>query len=1277
MNFRSHLHFPFRSSCDTRPRLRRTAGILFVTAVTLSLPGRADDEPPPTTVVVNTNDIWDHQKFDLQEAITKVADGGTIQFDMPAGEDVNLGYQVTIAKNLTIEGPGEDQLTIQRGFVIAVGCEVDITGLTFKHGSKWYYDTEGGGAIANYGTTTVSECTFTLNEADDIRGGAIHNLATLTIDDCLFEDNTADGDSGGAIANDGSLTVENSRFIDNTVAAHGYIEGGAAIDNSAAGTMVIHSNCLFQGNTTDGTWGLGGAIRNEGDAQISDCEFTSNQCTDYGGAIYSTTTAPAELILTDCEFTSNSCGYYGGAVRNKSGVCDFVRCTFTTNTGEYGGAASLEGESTMTDCLLTSNTATESTWGGGGILNKGVLTLEGTDLTNNTSTLGNGGAIFNDAGTLTIDDAGISGNTCPDGEGAGICNNSGSLTIDNAVISDNTAFEGGGGITNRQQGTVTCTMVEIHGNQVTDEYGEGGGISNVGVLSLTDCHVHDNDCTGDSSDGGGIYSRSGYSGTIEADVELLRCTVADNTCLGDGAGIHSDESSSLNATLRVRDSTISGNQALDPDYSSGGGVNCGGVARFVNSTISENSAESGGGIYAYGCEILLAHTTVSANTASYGGGGLYARFDPGSLMTHTILGGNSAPSRPDAYRSTSGSELVSGGHNVVGDMDGFSYTLGTGDLVGAPGLAPLADNGGTTWTHALNAGSLAADAGDPAFDPNAYTPPLTTDQRGEARVSGGGIDIGAFEGGVLVELAVDIFDDIDNGNFDAGDRSLREAVIRANTHSDPVVILLPAGTYPVTDGELLISNTSAPIVIAGAGAAALDAQSGNRILQIAVGSELGLTGLVLRNGSCFGTDDGGALLNHGTLVAEDCEFVANSSADRGGALWNGGKATLGGCRFEDNQSGHDGGSIANTGELTAVGCFFHKCNSSAGAVVLDNTGTANLLTCWIERSQHAPSNTVGATIENESGATLGITNSMLFLNVARGGAVLDSGGVATLRHCSLFGSSGSILDSLRSEGGVLNIGHCMILSFLQNDIDPSSVTSLGYNLISRQVIWTTAAGDIVGETPKANNAYLLPSSRGVNEGDPLFSDPTLTTDIYGHPRVSGGRIDIGAIEIRDEFLSLDDFVTGFFSPEQLADPQVADPGADPDHDGKATRVEAFAGGTPSQSDGTAPVTMVTGDAAPDGPDPGDEDEVVPSDIEFLLDERMTFLRGEVHTSDDLGVWTKRAVYQPLGAGLGYQRTDTGGLTFVEDSKSGYVWTIHESIDDAGDREFVRMVVVEP
>ena len=66
---------------------------------------------------------------------------------------------------------------------------------------------------------------------------------------------------------------------------------------------------------------------------------------------------------------------------------------------------------------------------------------------------------------------------------------------------------------------------------------------------------------------------------------------------------------------------------------------------------------------------------------------------------------------------------------------------GSGNITGAdPLLDPLADNGGRTLTHVPRAGSPILDSGNPAI---AGAP--ATDQRGEERIRGAAIDIGAVE----------------------------------------------------------------------------------------------------------------------------------------------------------------------------------------------------------------------------------------------------------------------------------------------------------------------------------------------------------------------------------------------------------------------------------------------------------------------------------------------------------------------------------------------------
>src|SRR5207253_3793893 len=90
----------------------------------------------------------------------------------------------------------------------------------------------------------------------------------------------------------------------------------------------------------------------------------------------------------------------------------------------------------------------------------------------------------------------------------------------------------------------------------------------------------------------------------------------------------------------------------------------------------------------------------------------------------------------------SGGSITSLGYNLSND-DGGGFLGATGDQINTdPIIGPLQDNGGLSFTRALLTGSPAIDTGDPAFDPNNLTPPLTTDQRGPgfARVANSVID---------------------------------------------------------------------------------------------------------------------------------------------------------------------------------------------------------------------------------------------------------------------------------------------------------------------------------------------------------------------------------------------------------------------------------------------------------------------------------------------------------------------------------------------------------
>jgi hypothetical protein len=280
------------------------------------------------------------------------------------------------------------------------------------------------------------------------------------------------------------------------------------------------------------------------------------------------------------------------------------------------------------------------------------------------------------------------------------------ITASSVEISDLTITNGnsygssGGGILIEEMGSLTLADSIINNNSG----GIGGGINNVGVLSMSNVTISGNTA---SVWGGGISNTGNMT--------IYNSTVSHNTAVI-GGGI-------LN-TVSI--------------FSSG--IVQAGTAVLENVTVSGNSAsDMGGGIASSGTNvggsITLTSLTVSnctlTNNAALTAGGLFNQFGTATLrntiIANSLLGGGCDGT------------ITSSGHNLdSGNTCGFAST---GDLVNTdPLLGPLEDNGGPTFTHALLEGSPAINAGDSVGV-------STDDQRGYPRIWNGTVDIGAYEYG--------------------------------------------------------------------------------------------------------------------------------------------------------------------------------------------------------------------------------------------------------------------------------------------------------------------------------------------------------------------------------------------------------------------------------------------------------------------------------------------------------------------------------------------------
>jgi Right handed beta helix region/Dockerin type I domain len=224
------------------------------------------------------------------------------------------------------------------------------------------------------------------------------------------------------------------------------------------------------------------------------------------------------------------------------------------------------------------------------------------------------------------------------GVGGGI-DNVGTLTVTDSTIDNNGADLGGGGIFN--SGTLTVTNSTIDNNFTATN---GGGIDSTGTLTVTNCTISNN--SPENNEGGGIY--------VAGMATVTNSTIAGNSA-DDGGGIY------VAGTATVTNSTIDNNSTENNEgggiyvagmatvtnstidnnggANEGGGIYVAGMATVTNSTIDNNSTENniGGGIYVAGMATVT-DSTIDNNSAEDGGGGIY---NSGTLaLTNSTIGNN-------------------------------------------------------------------------------------------------------------------------------------------------------------------------------------------------------------------------------------------------------------------------------------------------------------------------------------------------------------------------------------------------------------------------------------------------------------------------------------------------------------------------------------------------------------------------------------------------------------------------------------------------------------
>lgn len=643
----------------------------------------------------------------------------------------------------SINGPGANLLTISgnnanRVLYINGAATVTIYGVKITGGNKNASPSTGGG-IYNFG-------------------------GTLTVNNSIFSGNTANGVGGGIDNNNDTVNLNNST-VNGNKALHG---GGIS---SAGGATAYLVNTTVTGNTATGN---GGGIDASGSVYLSNVTVSSNTANYGGGVIQNSGTFNARNSIFGDNIAAVRGADFLGTLFSSQGYNLIENTTGTVFTGTTSGnitgrdprlgLLADNGGPTPTQALLPDSPAIDAAnsvsivaydqrgfgrprdGDGDGLSRTDIGAFEVRAVTvSNVNDSGAGSLRQAITDVLTLGDAIVFRTNLFDApqtvkltRGEIIIPANANFTI-NGGAADRLIIDGG----NRSRvlfvssgANVTLSGVTVTGGNGAGlvASGFGGGIyNNGGTLNLLSSLVQDNRTT--DGNGGGIRNDNGGK------LAIFASTVRNNVTAGDGGGVFSFGDGSQ---VNVLNSTINNNSA-----SSGGGIYNFSTLSLTNSTVSGNTATLfGGGIFNDGLNratASLTSSTVSNNRAGDYGGGIGNAGSTFNIRNTIISGNNSGSGTAPNFSGT----LTSQGYNLIENTTGTTITGTTaGNILGQTArLLPLDNYGGTTQTHALRFNSPAIDQG------NSFG--INNDQRNSARPfdfpgianapGGDDSDIGAFE----------------------------------------------------------------------------------------------------------------------------------------------------------------------------------------------------------------------------------------------------------------------------------------------------------------------------------------------------------------------------------------------------------------------------------------------------------------------------------------------------------------------------------------------------
>lgn len=1051
----------------------------------------------------------------LRNVVSAAAAGDTVRFGVTG--TIALSGFITLDKNLIIDGPGADVLTLTINglpssiFITINNAAVTVAGVTITGGTSALRHTSGN--------LTVLDCVLTGN---DLAIAQVNDPVALNVTRCAFIFNRP-------------ITALNAADIYVT-------EPSAVVPNPSAGV----GNCTFRR----------GSVNSLGALTFTSCTFSD--------AVIRATSTKGKVqllnnILSDTSLIQQSNNHFVSLGNN---LCNTNADGLLTESNDLINTDPLldtagplpNGARTPTIALMAGSPAIDRgnryglttdqrgvarPFDNAGAANASdgadIGAYEATDPVQHAPSLLVNTLTDHDDGTAGVADCTLR-EALRHAEGRGphtiafapgltgtilLDRNLGSLRLTNGLTirgpgARQLAVSAGGymrvftadnGIGGQKLITGLTIRDGVESGQAPGASAAGGGIYN-GIhsfLRLEDCLLDHHFAGGTAASLAGFDGGAGRGGGIynQGILQLERCTFT--SCVAGGGGGAPDP----DPNGRGGDGGAAEGGAVFHDAAGAGEENYN-YLTVNNCTFYGNSASGGSGresffggaggngrggaIFSNGLHVTVTACTFSGNVSQGGSGGdgrnnlldgpagigSGALIGPGGdpiVLRSSILAGNT---RNAGFPSDVAGTFASEGYNVIGTGDGASGFVATDQrgtnaaLLNAQ-IGPLQSNGGQTNTMLPLTGSPAIDKG------KNFSTETVIDQRGITRVldhpaitnaaGGDGTDAGAVEADAPLPgpvFIVTTLDDHDDGVASALDCTLREAIKAANSTPGPDTILFQAGL----SGDLqikaalgLLTVQGSPLSIIGPGARRLIIRGGaqTRVFTFEGGPHF-VSGLMMANGQMYPSGEsgesiqgGGVLCRGGTLTMVDCALSANQCQGAQNNTVTGGAGGNG-----------EGGGIANTngGTLTLLRCTVSDNTAQGGRGAFNNGNAAG----------GRGGDGLGSGIYNGAGCTLTMSNCTISNNVCNGGPGRQPGG-----------NGGNALSAIYNLGN-MSVTSCTVSYNGADGGTPGSGQSPAGNGVPGRSI----AGMSAGAVSLIRNSICTGNS-SFDSSDPADVDGTFTS----------------------------------------------------------------------------------------------------------------------------------------------------------------------------------------